>query len=576
MRPLFRANLSPAPRAATLTASRAIASAARAATVVTALLAAIGTSLEAQRVLAPTLDATTLRRGTLRTSIESENILLRGRWVDGESQPLGGGLSGPLDALNVPILRGISDLLFDLGRPGISPSLGSARVDLRQRLAVTRLGVEYGITDRIGLRVQAPFVRARAESNLFLDGSEATAGLNPSLAGSGVASANRAVVDAYTNAVTSLTQRRDDCAGNPAAHPECATINAELAQVNAATARGAQFATALTTIYGAQGLDAGLRYVPMANSQPEVALRGVGIFLQQDFERWGVTDVTDATGFPLGAQAPITADELQQLINAPFAGGFDARIPARSSRQDLGDVDVTLRVKLFDAYPSDSARFAAERFGIRQTVALTYRWGQGNFDAPDNLIDLGTGSGHDAIAVHSLTDIIVNRNLWATVSVGWARGAAHERVVRVPLVLGGELLGINRQTRVRITPDDMLELRVAPRWSLNDYLGVGAEWRYRGRDRDKVVPADPFITLPDGVALPYGDGGMQTPSRSNEQRWAWTMSYSTVNSESRGVAKLPLEIFYTHEQSIGSSLGVVPRRWEDRLQIRVYTRLFGR
>jgi hypothetical protein len=39
---------------------------------------------------------------------------------------------------------------------------------------------------------------------------------------------------------------------------------------------------------------------------------------------------------------------------------------------------------------------------------------------------------------------------------------------------------------------------------------------------------------------------------------------------------VPLEIGYSHEQSIASSVGTFPRRWEDRVQIRYYTRFLGR
>ncbi len=541
-----------------------------------AAFAAFPAAAEAQRVLGPTLDATTLRRGMLRTMLQAENTLLNGRWNDGLAESLGAGLSVNLGGALIGSLSEVDAYLAGLNRADAVSSLGRSRVDLRQRFAVTRLGLEYGITDRISVFAQAPFVRVRAESQLRLDASEASAGLNPLRQGSGVAAANRAVVDAYTNAVQSLTQRRDDCVANAGSHPECASILSEATQVDLAILRGSQLAAAFVGIYGAQGLGDGERYVPLETSIPHVALMGIGIFLQQDFERWGVTDVTDLTGFPAGASAPITASELEALIAASDSG-VGARIPARSSRQDLGDVDFGITLKLFDAFEGDSARLAAGRFGIRQSLRLTYRLGGGNFDLPDDLIDLGTGSGHDAIALHSNTDFIFNEKWWATVGLGFVRGATHERDVRLPLLAGVDLIGLDRQTRVRIQPANVIELRVAPRWSLNDYFGIGGEWRLRTRGRDKVtdLAAAPISPALAGE-LPFGDGAINAPSNSNEQRWAWTIAYSTLASNARGKAGLPLEIGYTHEQSISSSKGIVPRRWEDRLQIRYYTRLFGR
>lgn len=538
-----------------------------------AAVAVIPAALEAQRVLGPTLDATTLRRGTLRTMILSENILLRGRWNDGTAEPLGAGLSVNIGPDENFVLGSIRNLLTNLGVVGVAPSLGATRVDLRQRLAITRLGFDYGVSDRVMLRVQAPFVRVRAEGQLRLDGSSASAGSNPILDGSGVPASNRAVVDAYTNAVNSLTTRRDDCAVNAAAHPECGTINAEAAQVNAAIARGTQFAAALRTIYGAQGLGNGLPYVPMSGSAVEAAFASVGDALRGDFTRWGVTDVSASTGLPLGAQVPISQAELEALLAADFA----AQPIERSTRQDLGDIDIGLTINVFDTFAGDAARLAAGRFGIRQSLAFTYRLGGGNFDIPDDFIDLGTGSGHDAIALHSITDVILSERWWASVGLGWARGAEHERVIRVPRITGVDLIPAASQP-VRITPADMLELRVAPRWNINDYFGIGAEWRYRSRGNDDLVFLNSVDALPSPPppTLNYGDAAMNTPSNSNEQRWAWTLSYSTLAAESRGKAGLPIEIGYTHEQSVGSSRGVVPRRWEDRIQIRYYTRLFGR
>jgi hypothetical protein len=546
-----------------------------------AALAAVPAAAEAQRVLGPSLDATTLRRGTLRTMILSENILLNGRWNQGTAEPLGAGLSVNLGPEAFTELATIRDLMGTLGVSDVNPSLGSTRVDLRQRLALTRLGFDYGVTDRVMLRVQAPFVRVRAEGQLRLDGSSASAGINPSLNGlpgaTNIAAGNRAVVDAYAAAASALTARRDACAASAGAHPECGTITAEAALVNATIARASQFASALTTIYGAQGLGTGQPFVPLAGSTLETSLGAVGDGLRDNFTRWGVTNVTAGTGLPLGAQVPLIAAEMANLISAPLGEGYEAQDIGKSSRQDLGDIDIGVTVKLFDAFAGDSARRAANSFGIRQSLGLTYRLGGGNFDIPDDFIDLGTGSGHDAIALQSITDVIISEKWWATIGLGWARGAAHERVIRVPLLNGVDLIGADRQVPVRITPANMLELRVAPRWNVNDYFGIGAEWRFRTRGEDDVVALGaPGIVPPSGATVNEGYGAMNTPSNSNEHRWAWTLGYSTLAAESRGKAGLPIEIGYTHEQSIASGRGVVPRRWEDRIQIRYYTRFLGR
>ncbi|WKW12398.1 hypothetical protein Strain138_001686 [Pseudogemmatithrix spongiicola] len=537
------------------------------------LPAALQPAALAQRVLGPSQDATTIKRGTLRTSITGENILLRGRWNQGVSQPLGAGLDAPLDGTVLREMAVVQDVLQSLGAPDAIATLGHPQTDLRQRLAITRLGFDYGISDRLMLRVQAPFVRVRAEAQMGPMYGMITMGPNPITLGSGVAAQNRAVVDAYTAAASALTARRDACTANASAHPECGSILAAGPQVAATITRANQFASALATIYGASGLAAGQPFVPTQGNAVELALAQVGNGLVANFNQWGVTNVSTSTGLPVAAQTPITADQLAAILRDAAPDGLEAKGTGKSTRQNLGDVDVGLTFNVFDRVPS-AADTAARGIAVRQSLALTYRVGGGHYDLPEDFIDLGTGSGHDAIALHAMTDVVLTRRLWATVTLGWAQAFAHERTLRVPVIAGVDLIGAEQLAQVRIEPAGLLDLRLAPRYVLNDYIGIGGEWRYRVRGADRVWRID------DGTAVttpvPYGDGGMQAPSDSDEHRWAWTFSYSTLDSRRRGVARLPLEIFYTHEQSVGSSRGVVPRRWEDRVQLRFYTRLFGR
>lgn len=526
----------------------------------------------AQRVLGPGTDAVTIPRGVLRTTIAVDNVIHRGRWNDGRAEDLGAGFTiGGLAAPHLSWLGTLDSEFGALGVSGLNATLGETNLALRQRLAVTRLGMEFGLTDWLTMSVDAPFVRARAEAQLRARGDSgiATAGLNPLFVGSGVPAANRATIDAYAGAATSLSTRRDDCIANAAAHPECAEILAEGAQVDALIALTQQFATALTNVYGAQslggGTDGGLPFVPLAGSPAEQFLLGRVDSLRTAFTRYGVGDIS-TTGLPLGAQTPLSAEQLAALVSDPV-NGYGARPMTRSNRQDLGDVDVGVRLRLFDSFRDDSARFAATGFGLRQTIGVTYRLGGGMPDLPDNFIDLGTGSGHDALAVRSFTDVIVNQRFWTTVMVGWARGMNHERDLRVPDVPGIEWLEAWRQATVQIEPGSVIEARLAPRFVLNDYFAFGSEWRWRSKAEDRhALPAGSFLIA----------DALNAQSAWDEHRFAWTVSYSTLEAQSRGKSKRGIEIGYTHEQSVGSSQGIVPRRWEDRVQIRVYSRLFGR
>ncbi len=543
-----------------------------------ALLSVAPATGGAQRVLGPGPEAVTIPRGTLRTTILSQSILHRGQWNNGQAQDLGGGLSvSALSAPHLSWLRTLDNYVATLGAPGLPASLGETSVTLRQRVAMTHLGFEYGLSDRLTLSVDAPFVRTRVEGLLRArgDSGRATAGLNPYFIGTGVPLVNRTTIDRYTSAATALAARRTACAGNVGAHPECATILAEGTQVAALIAGAQEFANLLAATYGAQGLAEGLPFVPMAGSAAEqLLLERVGNF-RTDFTRYGVTDITPTTGLPVGAQTPLSAAQLAALV-ADSAHGYGAQPLTRTGRQNLGDIDIGLRFKLFDDFAGDSARLAANARGIRQTVGLTFRVGGGMFDQPDNFVDLGTGSGHSAISVRSFTDLVLNDRFWTTVTVGWARGLAHTRDLRVPEFAGIEWIEAYRTSRVVVTPGQVLEARIAPRWVINNYFSLGGEWRWRTKAEDRHAIDTPIIADPQGNAVELRGDVLDSQSDWNEQRWAWHVSYSTLSAEARGRTKLPLEIGYTHEQSIASSVGIFPRRWEDRVQIRYYTRFLGR
>ena len=532
----------------------------------------------AQRVLGPGPEAVTIPRGTLRTTILGESVLHRGRWNEGSAEDLGAGFS--VSALAAPHLSWLAALdanVAALGVSGLNASLGETHLTLRQRLAITHLGFEYGLTDRITVSVDAPFVRTRVEALLRArgDSGRATAGVNPYFIGTGVPLINRTTIDRYTSAATSLAARRTSCLGNAGAFPECATILAEATLVNDLIASAQQFATGLATTYGAQGLSEGLPYVPMAGSTAEqLLLQRVDAF-RTDFTRYGVTDIAALTGLPVGAQTPLSADQLAAIV-ANTTTGYGAQPMTRTSRQDLGDIDIGVRLNVYDDFAGDSARLAANSRGIRQTVGVIFRVGGGNFDLPDNFVDLGTGSGHSAVSVRSYTDLMLNDRFYATVTLGWARGFSHDRDLRIPSFAGVEWLEAWRTASVRVEPGSVLEMRVAPRWVINDYFSLGSEWRWRSKGEDRHIIANDVLAAPPPNAVALLPNVLNSQSDWNEHRWAWHVSYSTLAAESRGRTRVPLEIGYTHEQSIASSVGTFPRRWEDRVQIRYYTRFLGR
>lgn len=532
------------------------------------------TRVAAQRVLGPTPEAVTIPGGMLRTTLLAENLLHRGWWSDGVGQGPSAGLYTPsFGARENFWLSELDTRVAALGGGSGASSLGVMDADVRQRLSVTRLGLEYGIADWLTLSVDAPFVRARAEAQVRLRGDGATVGVNPASFGTGVLDANRNTILGYQDAAAQLTQRRDDCVGNAGAHPECGDILNELAAVNTLIASLQAFAVTAADVYGATGFAPGLPFAPLEGAGIATTLQTRVDSMAAAYTRYGVPALIDAT-LPLGAQFPLSAAQLEALV-ADSTNGYGAKPLSSFARQNLGDVDIGLRFRLLDTFGTEFERLGANRVGVRQTVGVTYRLGGGVQDLPDNFIDLGTGSGHDALALRSYTDVILNEKFWATVTVGWAKGAEHQRLLRVPSVAGTQWLEVWRTAPVTVTPGGVLDLRVAPRFTINDYFGIGAEWRWRTKSEDQHSVGAPLVAGPSGAPA-LNAAALDAGSAWNEQRLAWTISYSTLAATARGKARLPFEIAYTHEQSVASSGGFLPRQTRDHVQLRFYTQLFGR
>jgi len=530
----------------------------------------------AQRVIGAGDDAVTLPRGGFRFALGGEHTAQRDRWRDGRLEGLGGPMtSGAFGALQFSMLAPVEQTVRALGVNDFNASLGVSTLDARQRFFVTPLSVEYGLSDRITLGARAALVRSRVEAQFRIRGDtgRATLGINPITAGSAVAVNNLTAIGAYSSAATNLGARLTACQGNPGAAPQCPTILAEAAAVTALISRTSAFATGLTSLYGA-GLVGGRRYVPLAGSAADSALRERADSMRVAFERYGITNVTSSTGLPLGAQLPVSGADIDRLF-ADSVEGYGARRLGDGSIIELGDVHLSAKVRLFDSFGPVVSRFAPGVRGIRQSLLVDVRLGTGTPERPDAFLDLGTGTGTAAFAVRSLTDVVVNDRFWTTLSAGFSRAVAQDLTLRVPSDTGGGFLESWRETTVPVTPGAQLDVAIAPRWQVSDYIALGALWQWRGKTADRHA-IDSTATTPFGATVPLLGSILDDASESSEQRFGWTATYSTLASRARGRPGMAFEISYSHLQSYSSGTGVVPKQWEDRLQLRYYTRFLGR
>jgi len=540
----------------------------RAMTVLGLLAVATAGPLRAQRILGPGPDAVPLPRGTLRVELGGELTLQRDRWNDGVLEGLGAPLTGaPLDATRLLLLQPVEGLVRGLGLSDFTASLGHATLDARQRLFATPLGLEWGVTRRLTIGARATLVRTKTEALYRIrgDSGRATVGVNPFFEGTAVAAGNATTIGRYATAAAALASRRTACLANAGSAPECGLILAEAGAVSGLIGATNTFATGLTAVYGS-GASRGQRYVPLAGSAWEARLAARADSLRTAYTRYGITSLT-AGGLPLGAQAPVGAAELARLVR-DSTDGFGA-LPLQSpGLTAIGDVHLTAKWLLLDRIGPDGARFATTARGLRQAILVDIRLGTGTPEAPEALLDQGTGTGMHAVTVRSLTDIVVNDRFWATAALGVTAGiGSSTRSLRIPGTAGSDFLESWRTQQTTVAPGLVLDAEVAPRWQLGDYVALGGTWQWRHAAGETHTPINVAeVGLPLGVDAARLDAW----TAGDEHRVGVTATYSTLAARQRGVRGLAYEIGYAHLQSVAGRGGLIPKRVEDRILLRVY------
>jgi hypothetical protein len=536
----------------------------------------LATRADGQRVEALS-DAATLPAGSIRITLGGTHRTQRDRYRDGILEPLGAPLTAAaLGPSHFPLLGTIETEVRALGLPAFAASLGTSRLDARQRLFVTPLAVEYGLTRWLTLGARTSLVRTKAEALFRIrgDSGRATLGPNPIFIGSSVPASNLATINTYFSASGSLFTRRDACLANAGANPDCPTILAELAQVNALISGTSAFATGLSLVYGA-GSSSGMPYVPLEGSPAELALLARVDSIRTALERYGVTDVTATTGLPLGAQAPLAAADLATLVTDP-QGGFGAKPITQGGLTAIGDVDLSALLLLHDGLRcSGTAPCQRRGFALRQSVLVQYQLGTGTHPRSDRLLDQGTGSGFDALTLRSTTEVALGPRFGGTISVGATTFQADDVRMRVPSVAFPGYLEAWRDTLVTVTPGLTVDLGVSPRMRLGESFTIGGDWRLvvqqEGRHEISGTVTDPF-----GALVALSGAALDSLSRSTAQFAGLSIGYSMLPALARGLRRPPVELQFTHQQVLFGHEGIVVKQWEDRVTVRYYTRLRGR
>lgn len=555
------------------------------------LLASSSTAASAQRVLGVGDDALVLPRGVFRVRVLSQWTRFDQRY--GEGTP--GRMKGALEPLAVDFnldtiglaqfpalaaaqagfraVSGIND--FDV-------SLGRTLVTSNARVIATPIVLEAGLTKRLSLGLNVPIVKTI--NNIIFDvnpaGREGNIGFNPALSptvGAQVLAANAAFLAQFQLAAQRLQGALDQCATAPAnTTPQCAGLNAQRASATSLIASASGFASGVAQLYGTSATSTGSPFIPIAGTQVQQAIEARTSTFRTLYSAFlGAGNPITSAG-PVASPNRLTVTDAQRILTDP-AFGISASPLQTFERTEIGDIELGAKYLLIDPFGGDEkARYHPRGINFRTAITGAFRLGSGTTDLPTNFVDIGTGSGTNALSLRSSSDLLLGGNFWTSFIARATWQLADKQFVRISDRPNQQLTSLYRQRKVDRNLGNFYELEVTPRYVLSDYFSVSAQYlfRHKGTDTYKgtfLVPAS--VTGYSDIALNAATLNQET--QQNEHRLGGGASFSTLAAFEDGRARLPLEITYLHYQTTKASGGNVPKQFTDQLQLRLYARIFG-
>ena len=518
-------------------------------------------STHAQTVLTHTEDAAPVPKGMLRFRVTTGWSRFDERFTATGRRTLGDEISATdFGVQQLPLLAPVEAGLRTLtGDAGTKLSLGHLATYSDARTVTTPIVLEYGLTRRLTVGIMVPVVQTRRSVSVSVNkDSTANVGFVPVRSRGTAATQNAAVSAAYRAAADSLAILVSRCPTNPSA-TGCAAVNLNAADASAAGVLARQFADAVKAALGtdtahaliAPRKDGALaarieaeRAVINARVQKYLGASAgaiAGVFTQSS--SFSYIDLQGRNGTP-------------GLLQSALGGGLDSL--QTTNRLALGGLTVGAQFLVFDHFLADT--MSAPRFQSRLSVGAGLRYEALPADSARRLGVITAAEG-SAMEVKSAMDVM-SGVFGGTIAGHYTQFFA--RSVNAPLVGDPEafwpypLFGPAQRTAGSI-----LSLDVTPRLLLGDSFAVDAHYGFERSgaatyDRRAVIVAD----------VPVSATVANTSAR-NAQRVGFGVRYSTVDTWLRGRATRPIEVSFTHLQTISGNDGVA-RIARDQVQVRLF------
>jgi hypothetical protein len=452
--------------------------------------------------------------------------------------PLGDALSASqLGVRQFPALAAAENALRTLtGDPNLTLSLGQAFATANTRTVTTPFTLQYGLTDRLTIGAMVPVVQTH--TTVFVE-------LNPRRL-NGAFGANVGPSVPAQSIGTLLTQLHD-------AGADLSTFIANCTTASGCSDAQRQAATSLLTSLQADSAAMGVLYGAASKFSPFGDAQAAVLKQLDNLESsvGAITGKTYSFDQPAGANFVAALFQLQQLATDPTLAAYDSL--GSPDRLGIGDVEVSARFKLLDGF-ADTTR----GIKLRATLLGVARIGTGRPPTGTVPFETGTGTGQTSADGGALIDMRLSRRLMATIGAQYTSYFTSSDVARLPnsdyalFPMDVPIAGSWRE-------GDALQLEATPRISFTDFFTLFGAYTFRHQAASKY-------TSPDAPELPLF-------SATTEQRAGLGFSYSSIARYARGRSSLPIELSFTHLETLTASGGLVPKYSRDQIELRIYYRL---
>ena len=548
----------------------------------TVLLPATGTG---QRVLGVGDDALVLPRGVLRARTLAQWTSFNERYgmntpgrPDGALEPLGVDFS--LDTIGVRQFPGLAVVQTGIqqltGNPNWMATLGNTQVNLRDRISTFPLIFEAGLSRRLTVGVQVPYVATHTEAffNVNTSLTEGNLGFNPAISNQAAQGVNATFLTQFTAAASTLQASLDACQANPAASPNCPALNANRASAQNLIATANRFAGGAA---GPNGLYTTSPFVPIVGTDAQLSIEARVAAFRALYQQFGVNSIAATTKGPFAAQNRLTVSDAQRILT-DGAFGFSADSLANTGHSHFGDIDIGAKFSLFDSFGGNtSARMSPHGLNFRMAVGGIFRLPTSQIESPDNFIDVGTGRHARAVEGRWFGDLLIGGHFWQSLVVRVNKPFADDQIMRILDLPDEELAPAYRRQTVHRQLGTGVEIETTPRVVINDFFSISAQYVYRHKAQDHytgtfTIPA--AVTGSTNVNLDASTLDLETETK--EHRVGGGLAYSNLYAFEQGKAKVPFEVTYLHWQTVKGWGGNQAKYFTDQVQIRLYARIFGR